>query len=107
MNQMPMPVTTQAMMMAPAEASAAMFWGQVVDASADHGADDDAYQADQANFFELSWADDAAGTGSGFVCHVSSPCLNVIEPPGGLPGRLDQGDTVGYAMSVSGSKSIA
>ena len=27
MNQMPMPVTTQAMMMAPAEASAAMFWG--------------------------------------------------------------------------------
>ena len=29
MNQMPMPVTTQAMMMAPAEASAAMFWGRL------------------------------------------------------------------------------
>ncbi|MFQ9178455.1 MAG: hypothetical protein ACLR3C_00035 [Eggerthella lenta] len=57
MNQMPMPVTTQAMMMAPAEASAPCS-GEVVDASADHGADDDAYQADQANFFRAVLADD-------------------------------------------------
>jgi len=47
MNQMPMPGTTQAMMMA----VCGHVLGEVVDASADHGADDDAYQADQANFF--------------------------------------------------------